>query len=395
MGKDVIYSMLNSDWINWRKLLYGQIEDNMSELEHPKSTTQSHQVPCLILDDTDIPKRGKCIEWIGKIFSHLNHQYLLGFKALHVACWTGNTLVHLDFSLHVEMGKKNTQGISSKQASKRFSKQRNQSSHAYKRESELHETKIHCAIKMISQAVANKLTFKYILFDSWFFNKRMISTIFELGSLFITRPKLNHWKYFHKGKHYTIGELIKKYKNNKHRKYSRKLSLYYLSIPVEFGGIQLSLLLYKPKVRGAKWQILISNDVGINAIKAYEIYRTRWAIEVSFKELKQNLNYGKCQSRNFAAQIAHTTISLLTYNYLSLIKAVNEHQTIGGLFSEIKANTITPNVMVMFWGQVFEFLKKFAKTIETSVDFLIEKFIHDNDFLLFLSQIRFSIIPET
>jgi hypothetical protein len=40
-----------------------------------------------------------------------------------------------------------------------------------------------------------------------------------------------------------------------------------------------------------------------------EIYQTHWTIEVFFKESKQLLGFGKCQSNDFDAQIADSTIN--------------------------------------------------------------------------------------
>jgi hypothetical protein len=37
---------------------------------------------CLIIDDTDLPKTGRKMEWIGYIFSHVSRSYMLGFKDL-------------------------------------------------------------------------------------------------------------------------------------------------------------------------------------------------------------------------------------------------------------------------------------------------------------------------
>lgn len=41
-----------------------------------KSTT------CLIVDDTDFGKTGKKFELMGRVFSHVHHKSILGFKAL-------------------------------------------------------------------------------------------------------------------------------------------------------------------------------------------------------------------------------------------------------------------------------------------------------------------------
>ena len=42
--------------------------------EHNEGTT------CLIVDDTDFAKTGRRIENIGKVYSHVDHKLILGFK---------------------------------------------------------------------------------------------------------------------------------------------------------------------------------------------------------------------------------------------------------------------------------------------------------------------------
>jgi len=48
-------------------------------------------------------------------------------------------------------------------------------------------------------------------------------------------------------------------------------------------------------------------------------YANRWSIEVFFKESKQLLALGKEQSTSFNAQIASTSISLMTYTMLAFL----------------------------------------------------------------------------
>jgi IS4 transposase len=45
-------------------------------------------------------------------------------------------------------------------------------------------------------------------------------------------------------------------------------------------------------------------DLILNYNKALKLYNNRWTIEVIFKELKQYLNFGKCQSNDFDVQVA-------------------------------------------------------------------------------------------
>jgi len=74
-GKDVFYRLLNNPTINWRKLHY-VISKKL--IKQCASKTEPTDTPrCLIIDATDLPKTGRCIELIGKIYS--NH---LAFRVI-------------------------------------------------------------------------------------------------------------------------------------------------------------------------------------------------------------------------------------------------------------------------------------------------------------------------
>jgi len=66
-------------------------------------------------------------------------------------------------------------------------------------------------------------------------------------------------------------------------------------------------------------------------------------IEVMFRELKQHLQLGKCQSRDFDAQIASVTISMILYIFLSYFRRMNAYESIGGLFELIKDDICEKN----------------------------------------------------
>jgi len=96
-------------------------------------------------------------------------------------------------------------------------------------------------------------------------------------------------------------------------------------------------------------QAIITTDLSLSAQRVFKIYQNRWSIETSFKELKQLLGYGKSQSRDFDGQISDATTSLICYNVLSHIKAINDHQSIGYLFSNISQQSLHPTIMQKFW----------------------------------------------
>ena len=84
-----------------------------------------------------------------------------------------------------------------------------------------------------------------------------------------------------------------------------------------FGRVKLFLTRFSKR---SKRRLILSTDLNLNFQQAMKIYNIRWTIEVLFKECKQHLNLGKCQSNDFDAQIADTTISLLVYMMLSFHK---------------------------------------------------------------------------
>jgi len=73
------------------------------------------------------------------------------------------------------------------------------------------------------------------------------------------------------------------------------------------------------------------------------------SIEVFFKETKQQLKSGTCQSRDFDAQIAHITICYLLYILFAYFRRVNAYESLNGLFAEIKDELIEKNVAELLW----------------------------------------------
>ncbi len=84
----------------------------------------------------------------------------------------------------------------------------------------------------------------------------------------------------------------------------------------------------------------MSTNTSLNFNKTIEIYQIRWTIEVFFKESKQLLKLGNCQSNDFDAQIADTTITMIQYLFLALQNRIERYQSIGQLFRATKNDII-------------------------------------------------------
>lgn len=83
----------------------------------PSSVDAKGLTRCVILDDTDLPKRGYKAEGLGKVFSHTAMRRILGFKALFLCYTDGKTQLMVDTTIQAETGKDTNkpQGLTRKQ----------------------------------------------------------------------------------------------------------------------------------------------------------------------------------------------------------------------------------------------------------------------------------------
>ena len=319
-GKDVFYRLVNYTLIDWRKLSYSLNMQLMRKVE--KHGEQDFATPrCLIIDDTDLPKTGRRMELIGKIYSHVTHTVQLGFKGLFLGYHDGKSFFCLDFSLHGEKGKNKEKpyGLTPSQCKKRYSKRRSSSDKGQERVNEYFISKIASCMKMIRLAISKGVRVDYVLTDSWFTCFELVKFIAtrRIGCHFMGMIKMGNTRYGAFGKQMTAKEIVDMLRRKKMTKRSKLLGFYYAQIEVDFNGIPVMLHFSKASKKGS-WNGLMTTHTALTFEQAYKIYAVRWSIEVFFKESKQQLGLGKSQAQDFDAQIAATTLCMLQYNLLSV-----------------------------------------------------------------------------
>lgn len=382
-SKDVFYRLLNKQHLNWRCLHYHITKKLIKQSETKTDLTlKSDKRPrCLIIDDTDLPKTGRFIELIGRIYSHVNHRSILGFKGLFMAYHDGKSLFALDFSLHGELGKnkKRPFGVSIAQSNKRYKKKMVKNSFGKQRREEYTTSKIKQMIVMIRRAIGQKIRFDYLLVDSWFtcfelikFIKKRRSNCHLLGMI-----KMGKTNYIYKEKTFSTKQLLDWLKRNKKVKRSKVSGFYYCQAIVLIKNIEVKIFFSKTSKRG-QWHGLLTTDLELNFDKAYKTYATRWTVEVFFKESKQYLGLGKCESQDFDAQIAHTTLCMLQYNILSTVKRFDKYETLGQLFRQSQRETLEITINERIWLIILEIVAKLALVLEVDAHRLMEKLIADN-----------------
>jgi hypothetical protein len=380
--KDVYYRLKNNSWIDWRRLLFA-FAKRFRKLTEQKGESDSNPEPtrCFDVDDSTCPKRGKKIEFIGKVFDHTYRQWVLGFKALALAYWDGKSLVPLDFSLHCEKGKnqKRPYGLTRTQLKKRFSKERDHKSPAAKRQRELSANKINNAIRMIKRAVKHGFMAEYALVDSWFMVHSFITSIRQIknGAMHVLGAcRMDKRKYLFDGQAYSAKELLNKFKSQKKR--SRKVRALYVELIVAYKGIPVKLF-FSRYAGQKKWHLLLTTDLELNFNKTIEIYSHRWTIEVMFKEAKQHLNFGKGQANDFDSQIADITISMMQYIVLVLHKRFTAYESLGALFRDSKQYFLEATLAKRLWGFLLQVLRQMTDLFEIDFELLMSKMLNDKE----------------
>jgi len=378
--KDVFYRFISNESYDWRRIL-ATITPQLWNKTQEKRTSESTEPVCLMVDDTDYPKRGIQTELIGKIYSHVTHSMMHGFKGLFIGITDGISQVLLDFALVGEEGKNGNYGLKQKQLDARFSKEHAEDSHTAKRIEEYNQSKIALMIEMIRRIIKRKIHFDYVLADSWFACAEVILFITSrhVRCHYLGMIKMGKTKYAYKGKEYTANQLVALFDHpKKGRKYSRCLGCYHITVDVTFAGRDVRLFFTKRDKRG-KWNGLITTNRKLDFFEAYRIYSRRWSLEVVFKESKGRLGLGKYQMRNFSSQIAMTAITAMQYNILSTAKRFSDYETIGGLFMDAAKGSVELTLTERIWDMILEIVREIAECFNIEDEQILDMLVNRSD----------------
>jgi hypothetical protein len=113
--------------------------------------------------------------------------------------------------------------------------------------------------------------------------------------------------------------------------------------------------------------------------EAYKIYSNRWLVEVYFKEGKQHLGLGKCQAQDFDAQIASTTLCMLQYNILSIIKRFHDYETLGELFRASNKDAVKLTLSQQIWLIIIEIMSELSQILDIDTEMFMENLLSENE----------------
>lgn len=372
--KDVFYDFLNNGRTRWRKIMY-YINCQLWEKITVRSDHKKRDLPVvLIFDDTDIIKASSAIELVSKIFSHVTGSSHWGYKGLFCCLSDGISQLLMDFSLCREY-KTAEYGLSRKQAARQYKSVDGEDAEIASRKKECDMSKIELMKEMIRRCVKHGVKFEYVICDSWFACIDIVNFVRSMhGKHYLGMIKMSKTRYMWRGKSLTANTLSSKLWNSE-TKHRRLYGYTYMVADVTLDGKPVRLF-FSRRNSHEKWKAYVTTDMKLDFRQAFRIYSMRWAIEVCNKEEKGLLGMDKCQSRHFAAQIAHISITCLQHNILSVAKRFSDYETIGELFRGTKADALEITIAERVLDFIIEVATKLEDICDSNTDKLIDNLIN-------------------
>lgn len=318
--RDVLYSFVNNPRLSWRLFLQKialSAQRFMCALS--KKTSQGY----LIVDDSLLERpRSKKVELCSRVYNHSEKTFSYGFRCLTLGWSDSNSFLPLDFALLCSKKIKHILLDVVKIC--------NPCVCGARRRKEAKFTAPDVLIQMLARAKNAGIKAKYLLMDSWFGTPSIISDAAQYFPV-ICRVK-NSSKIHYLTKSGGALPIEKIYRTLRKRPGKAK---WLASVCVMLKtDREVRLVFVRNRNKKHEWIALLCTDTALPEAEVARIYGIRWDIEVFFRTIKQHLFFGKgCQARDFDAIIAHSTLAMIRYIFLSLEqRQLKDSCTLGVLF---------------------------------------------------------------
>lgn len=378
-GKNQFYRFLTRPRMDWRRLQYATAKSFFRIVK--EESVEPEGDLCFILDDTTLEKTGFHMEGISRVFDHVSLRPVLGYKLQLLAVTDRKSTLPLDFSLHAEAGRKKDFGLSKKQLASRFSKKRDPKDCTCKRLAELLMEKPQTGVAMLRRAVKNGFKAKYLLADKWFFGKEFIQNVRDIadGAIHVvTLLRNKDTRFTVNGQNRSAKVLIDMAERKGNFRTSRQYKSRYARVRAEYNGIPVQLFIIRYG-KSSNYEVMITTDMSLNFIKTFELYQIRWSIEVLFRECKQYLELGRCQSPDLNVQIADCTLAFIGYTIISLRKRFSDYETFGDLFRDIRDSFQERTFIERLLPMIADLLEEIAGLFGSTLDELLERITADEE----------------
>lgn len=340
-GKDVLYDTMKSEDVNWRL-----ISLETAKVIYVQNNIASENDTAFIFDDTIKKRSGSKVEGTSVHFEHAEGRNVKGHQMIELGLSFKNGFLPLDRQIYI--GSKKSYYLNED-----FKNGKSAVAKDFK--SAKDENKNEMFRAMLRRAVKHGFQAKYLIADSWFNTKKNIKTGKELNLTGIFRSKRGKLNFSMNGNSYCIKQLycyikrrLKKHKNCKWKTASLIVKLNLSDDKKKNEWIDVKLVFSAPKnQKKDQWAVFLSTDTSLSNEKILAIYAKRWAIEVYFKEIKQNMGFMKEQSPAYSSHYA--SIHLTAVRYMLLLERLICEGDI--TFAEYR-NKITDKMEILTFASV-------------------------------------------
>ena len=275
---------------------------------------QAGEVAYLILDDTRLPKRGKKMGFVSKIYDHKQRKFVKGHIVLTAAVAFRGVVLPFKIQLWKPKG----------QPGPRYRKL------------------THMAADMIKAFDAPEGVKVRVLFDAFYLCPAVAKACQLKGFTFFSVAQRNrNFKTAH-GKTRKIARLMPGLIRHKGRNVRMRRSRKAARLRIACADGHLSrigrvrmVISKRPRGPWNKCIAIVTNETGLEARQIVEVYECRWLIEVLFKELVQDLGLGDYQMLQTDGIVHHLHVCGLAHLLLT-------HHSLG----ELGAKARKPNKQV-------------------------------------------------
>ena len=267
----------------------------------------------LVVDDTQIQKRGKKMEGVSKLFLHSEKRFSNGHAI--VAASIVYKGVSIPFALRMWVNRETCENLNQKGNSVLFRKM----------------TELASDCIQSFDIKSSKVT---VVFDRYYLCQTVISTCEEKGFYYAAAVKSNRYikSTVYSQRKYKVGSYAREYLNRNgsnfkilgtSRKYRIAEKVCYLA---KVGRVKV---VFSRRLGDREIITLATNDVDCSAKEIVEVYRNRWTIEVLFKSAKQQLGLGDYQFLKLRAVERYLHLVMLSHIFLTHLayKESNEKES--------------------------------------------------------------------
>jgi len=173
----------------------------------------------------------------------------------------------------------------------------------------IYRTKNQIARGLIYYVVRHHVPFSYLTFDNWYASKENLRYFHKLGITFITRLRKNTW-------------IVHKYDCHHYPKLNAYVRSFDVKYP-RFGMGTLAIVKNDKHEEPGRTKYLFTNDPNITNRELVLRYRSRWHIEIFFKNCKQHFGLAACQCQMMHQVILHVRMVFLAHVLTQLLMADN------------------------------------------------------------------------